>query len=412
MLTAGAAYAKEEISSKSSYQQAFCDKFEMAQDTVDVETIFEQMEASRYKDSIREFWTTPACNAPLKNDTPVPIIFNTASNPKKNEFFPKTVREYFVEDHKDPETWLKAINTPTSDGYTFLDYLQYNIQRGFYSVKPSKDAALRIVAWLCKNGGVYSKYPNTCNPNEDAEAVAALKAQANGGDIAAQKKLGHAYEQGELGLRRDTAEALRWYIAVAKQGDREMQKRIASLYFFNPVGFPIDGNESIKWYERIGDAESYRAIGDVYYRGLSRIPVNGQEALKAWKKAADLGDEEALYRLGEYFTKAGDFGEAKGWFEKYIGKVHEPEAISKGQACIALLYIQGGNGLKRNYAEALSWIRKTYGKRAYVWPRIYKERDWLKIAPDLTEVLRVWEDMSQHGNVDAELIMLRYRKNS
>jgi len=36
--------------------------------------------------------------------------------------------------------------------------MHYNIERGFYSVKIDRDAALRVVAWLCKNGGVYAKY--------------------------------------------------------------------------------------------------------------------------------------------------------------------------------------------------------------------------------------------------------------
>ncbi len=162
LFAAGEGVAKEAVDPlKRSYQQSYCNRFEMARDTVDVETMFEDMEASPYKDSIREFWTTPACEAPLKNDTPVPILFNTASNPIKSELFPKTVREYFVVDHHDPETWLKTINTTTSDGYTFLDYLQYNIQRGYYSYEPDKDAALRVVAYLCKNGGVYAKYKDT-----------------------------------------------------------------------------------------------------------------------------------------------------------------------------------------------------------------------------------------------------------
>lgn len=151
----------KETSSKESYQQAYCDKYQLAQDTVDVETMFEDMDGSPYKSSINEFWTTPSCHAPLKNDTTVPIIFNTASNPVKNEFFPKTVHDYFVDDKKDSATWLKAINSKTSDGLTFLDFLQYNIERGYYSVESSKEAALRIVAYICKNGGVYSKYKDS-----------------------------------------------------------------------------------------------------------------------------------------------------------------------------------------------------------------------------------------------------------
>ncbi|MBO9537749.1 hypothetical protein [Herbaspirillum sp.] len=149
------------VSSKRSYQQAFCDKFEMAQDTVDVETLMEDMAASPYPESFNEFWTTPACHAPMKNDTEVPIIFNTASDPVRSENFPGTVHDYFIEDRKDRKTWLQAINTTTSDGYTFLDYLQYNIERGHYSLKRTQEAAGKIIAYVCRHGGVYAKYKNT-----------------------------------------------------------------------------------------------------------------------------------------------------------------------------------------------------------------------------------------------------------
>jgi hypothetical protein len=153
--------AGENGSSKDSYQRASCMKFEMCQDTVDVETLFEDMEESPYTSSVNEFWTTPVCHAPLKNDTNVPIIFNTASNPVKNEFFPKVVHDYFVNDKKNLQTWLNVINTKTSDGLTFLDFLQFNIDKGFYSVKSDKDAAIRVVSYICKNGGVYSKFKDT-----------------------------------------------------------------------------------------------------------------------------------------------------------------------------------------------------------------------------------------------------------
>lgn len=152
--------AADKVSSKDSYQRAFCMQFEMAQDTVDVETLIENMETSPYAGSMKEFWSTPACHAPLKNDTEVPILFNTASDPVRSEKFPKVVHDYLVTDKKDAQTWLKAINTRTSDGYTFLDFLRFNLGSGFYG-KASRDAAQRVVAYLCENGGVYSRFKDS-----------------------------------------------------------------------------------------------------------------------------------------------------------------------------------------------------------------------------------------------------------
>lgn len=155
----GRAPAGESTSSKESYQKGFCSEFEMAQDKFDVKALIKEMEASPYADSIKEFWTKPACQAPKKTDITVPILFNTATDVFRSEKFPNVVHDYFVNNKKDPQMWLNAINTQTSDGLTFLDFMQYNIDRiNNYSSKESMDAALRIVGYLCQNGGVYSKY--------------------------------------------------------------------------------------------------------------------------------------------------------------------------------------------------------------------------------------------------------------
>ena len=152
------ALSKKLDPSRESYQDAFCMQFEAAEDTVDVETIFEKMEASPYASSLKEFWSTPACHSPRKNDSTVPILFNTATTVFRSEKFPQVVHDYFVNDKKDPQAWLNAINTKTSDGLTFLDFLQFSIDKGNYDSKPTGEAAKRIVTYLCQNGGVYSKY--------------------------------------------------------------------------------------------------------------------------------------------------------------------------------------------------------------------------------------------------------------
>lgn len=149
------------VSSKDSYQDGYCMQFASAEDTVDIETMFEDIEASPYAKNLNEFWTAPACNTDMKHHLKVPIMFNTAINAPKSENFPQAVHDYFVEEKNNPQAWLEIVNAKSSDGSTFLDFLQFNLQRNYYSVKPSKDAALRIVDYLCKNGGVYSKYKDS-----------------------------------------------------------------------------------------------------------------------------------------------------------------------------------------------------------------------------------------------------------
>jgi hypothetical protein len=147
-----------QVSSKESYQQSVCHKYELAQDKVDVKNIFKYVESSPYASNQLDFWTNPACQLSSKNDTPGTIIFNTANNTVKNENFPKVVHDILVDKKHSPETWLKAINTTTSDGYTFLDYIQYKYNNGDYDRSEYNEAAKRIITYVCQNGGVYSKF--------------------------------------------------------------------------------------------------------------------------------------------------------------------------------------------------------------------------------------------------------------
>jgi hypothetical protein len=148
----------QKVSTKESYQESYCLKYGMAEDTVDVETIFEEMDASPFPYSMVEFWTAPVCRAPQKLDSKVPMIFNTAENVHQAENFPKAIREYLLEVKHDSATWLKIINSKSSDGLTFLDYMYYSINHNMYTIQETKDAAQRIVNYICKNGGLYSKY--------------------------------------------------------------------------------------------------------------------------------------------------------------------------------------------------------------------------------------------------------------
>lgn len=149
------------VDSKESYQKGYCNNFDSAEDSVDVESIFEDIDASPYANLMVEFWTAPACRSHVKQDVKIPMIFNTANRAAQGEDFPKTVREYLLEVKKDTSTWLKIINAKTTDGLTFLDYMQFNITNGSYSTKTTQEAAKRIVLYLCNNGGVYSKYKDT-----------------------------------------------------------------------------------------------------------------------------------------------------------------------------------------------------------------------------------------------------------
>lgn len=139
-------------------------KYEVCQDEYDLEDLFKYIEDSSYKERFNDFWTTPTCYSGTKNDSKVPVIFNTATSVVRSKYFPEQIHDYLLERNENSphpeETWLKAINTPTSDGFTFLDYMKITLDRDYYSTPKTREAALYIIRYLCKTGGVYLKYKN------------------------------------------------------------------------------------------------------------------------------------------------------------------------------------------------------------------------------------------------------------
>ena len=110
---------------------------------------------------MNKLWTTQGCPSSINTTMKVPFIYNTAYDAGRMEDFPYEVHKYFVKKKNSPETWTRLINTPTKDGMTFLDYIQYNVLKNQYNTTPTMDAAQRIVRYLCSKGGVYAKYQTT-----------------------------------------------------------------------------------------------------------------------------------------------------------------------------------------------------------------------------------------------------------
>lgn len=407
----------KDASSKRGLQDYSCMKFEGARNAVDVEMLLEEMEESPYANSLSsllEFWTTPVCSAPFKTNTKVPILFNTASNARKNENFPKTVHDYFVEEKNNPQAWLKVINSKSLDGLTFLDYLHYVLEeRKYYdSVKASKDAALRIVDYVCKNDGEYSYYPFGCTQEESSRRISGLIKQAKLGELVSQRKLSYAYQFGIPDvLTPDLAEAVRWLTLAADGGDKQAQRELARKLSVNHLGFPQDTAKAIKWYYRTGDKDAFNSIGLLYSEGRPDLQKNSAEAINAWQKSFDLGNELAALHIGNEFKRLGDFKQAMRWYQTCWQVAHRNESAS---ANIILLYVRGGGGIDRDYAEAAAWFKKSVYSDNFEWiyslvKKMYivdsDDSKYLSMPPvDFAAAFNAWEKLGRRGNSEAKYL--------
>jgi membrane associated rhomboid family serine protease len=92
-----------------------------------------------------------------------------------------------------------------------------------------------------------------------------------------------------------------------------------------------------------------------YRKGLD-VKVNAQEAIKWYIKAADLGDAEAQYDLGDIFEHGEgvptDMPTAIAWYTK---GAEQGESLAQDR--LARIY-ENGSGVPRDMREAIKWYRK------------------------------------------------------
>ena len=245
-----------------------------------------------------------------------------------------------------------------------------------------------------------------------AETVKQLQKRAQGGNAQAQYELGTKYYNGD-GVKKNHAEAFKWWLSAAKNGHAKAQCAVASLYYAGD-GVKMNKKEAFKWYLRAaenGDASAQLTVAATYDLGDDECGVkpNKAEAQKWYqraaksnsgttqeKKTAQLGLEaqklqdasqkiaEAMkYDTGdgapqdkakarEIYRQLAEEGNASGQFLLGLSYDHDDENYSEAmkwylkaaeqgdhqaQASIGDLY-RDGKGVEQNFPEAVKWYRK------------------------------------------------------
>lgn len=106
----------------------------------------------------------------------------------------------------------------------------------------------------------------------------------------------------------------------------------------------------------MGDSEAMVKIGNLYYLGKG-VNQNDREALKWYRKAAELGDADGLDWVGRmYYKGAGipkNLVEAVTYYCRAADQNH-----AMAQRHLGLLYLEG-EGVKKDPVEAVEWLRKS-----------------------------------------------------
>jgi hypothetical protein len=212
------------------------------------------------------------------------------------------------------------------------------------SLWPSAAGAFQPITSAPDMPPLQATWPNTpAAPNLAPIDVAALKAKAEKGDTLAQTNLGQLYSNGGFiaggsfqqndAVKKDSAEAMKWFRMAADQGDAAAQEYIGNMYEHGNEAVKQDWPEAFFWY-RLAAEQRYEGTA----HRVSPADVSAAEAAKqltpeqraAVDKRIEAWDLEAQ-------IKAGNQGDGKA--QRGLGNMYRM-----------------GLGVKQDYAEAYFWL--------------------------------------------------------
>lgn len=186
---------------------------------------------------------------------------------------------------------------------------------------------------------------------------------------------------GDWDFKQDYEEAVKWYLKAAEHGYDKAQCQLGVVYY-SGKGVERNVTEALKWWQKAADQGNdaagllCRAVGEndaeaQYQLGnLYRNKKNYEKSAKWYRKAADQGCKAAQVILrvdGDFLYKVGynssDPCEAARWYKKAADLGNRDAELLLGlidahqQYSIGLMY-EEGDGVRKDYEEAVEWYRE------------------------------------------------------
>ena len=138
-----------------------------------------------------------------------------------------------------------------------------------------------------------------------------VRAEAKDGNLEAQKFLGDAYLQGNLGLPQSLPNAHHWFLRAAAQGDADAMNNVGYTLYRGFLGKP-DPAGAKAWFEKAargGNSNAMISLAQIHEQGEAG-KRDAKKALIWLVKAAEAHNQQAIerlvrvYRNGELDQKA------------------------------------------------------------------------------------------------------------
>ena len=165
-------------------------------------------------------------------------------------------------------------------------------------------------------------------------------------------------QQAQLAFKKgDHEAAIKEFTALGNAGDISAQIMLGALYSKGGA-IPRDDQAAAIWFQKAaqqGNPEAQYQLGNLYED--SRLPQNYSEALRWYEKAAQKGLAKAQVRLGNLYNRglgvAQNHSEAVLWFGKAALQNN-----AEAQYSLGLMYALG-KGFPKNDQLAIGWLTKS-----------------------------------------------------
>ena len=205
-------------------------------------------------------------------------------------------------------------------------------------------------------------------PKLGSSDIAILQSSAEKGDVAAERKLAQAYDEGN-GISQNDALAAMWYRKAADQGDADAQNGLGVMCRYGR-GVEKNKDEAVRWYHKAakqGNATAMFNLGAAYYNGdegvhtsldmayvwflLSQEAGNAQAKEAVARTAKELpSTADALVDIGAMYEKGEDLPKNPAQAERWYG---EAAKLSDSAKVLLATMLINGRGVPKDYPRAL-----------------------------------------------------------
>lgn len=314
-----------------------------------------------------------------------------------------------IKDYSEAAKWLKQA---AELGNVDAMYLFGNMYRKGLGVDKDVEKALfwlKKVANLSNSNAMYDIgiiYFYERGVNIDyKEGLKWLKKAANLNNNVALNYIGMLYLKGSV-VEKNYNEAIYFFEKAKKLGNKDALNNIGYMYQYG-YGVEKDIQKAVDYYKEANISTSLSNIAYIYLNAEIDIEPNYKKALEWFKKAADLGNANAMLKIGEIY-QAGYYNRIKTEYEIQQDEIESlrwfKKAADLGNAD-AMWHIghkySVGSGVKENELEAWNWYRKAAdlgNGKAMSSIALYYQYGVEPVKQDYREALKWYKKAVEHGN--------------